>query len=80
MTENEAIEALRRLGFENEQMWTKKLVSPAQAEKIVGTKRKKEIDALTIKPVKGTNLASLAKSTRPAAKTSIEKNFEPVEK
>ncbi len=80
MTELQIAASLKLIGLTDEQLWTKKLVSPAQAEKIVGAKRKKEIDALTIKPVKGTNLASVAKSTRPAAKTSIEKNFEPVEK
>ena len=76
MTENEAIAVLKKVGLTDEQLWTKKLISPAAAEKIVGAKRKKEIEALTIKPVKGTNLASVAKSTRSPAQTSIEKNFE----
>ena len=55
-----------------------KLKSPAQIEKLVGAKRKAEVDALCHKPVKGTNLVSSTKTTRPPAKTKAETHFEPV--
>jgi hypothetical protein len=78
--EEVALVGMRRAGIITDKLWApKKLISPAQADKMLG-KRKGEIEDLWEKPVTGTNLASVAKSTRPAAKTTIEKNFEPVEK
>ena len=77
--EVKASEKLAALGFTEKQLHVSKFVSPAQADKLLG-KRKEEIADLWEKPVKGTNLASCAKSTRPPAKNKIEAHFEPVEK
>jgi hypothetical protein len=55
---------------------TKKLVSPAQAEKLLGAKRKAVVDDLTDRPVTGTNLVSVNKTTRPAAQSTAERYFD----
>lgn len=55
--------------------YTKKLVSPAQAEKLLGKKRAGEIADLIEKPVTGTNLVHVGKTTRPAVKPAVEKHF-----
>ncbi len=69
-----------KLKLTDEQIYQRKLSSPAQIEKIIGAKRKDEIKNMWSNPVTGTNLVSVAKSTRPAAKSKIEQHFEPVEK
>lgn len=55
--------------------YTKKLVSPAQAEKLLGKKRAGEIADLIEKPVTGTNLVRADKTTRPAVQPAVEKHF-----
>ena len=77
--EGEAVKKLAELGLTEKQTHVSKFVTPAQADKLLG-KRKDEIVDLWEKPVKGTNLVSVAKTTRPAAKNKIEQHFEPVEK
>lgn len=69
-----------KLKLTDEQIYQRKLSSPSQIEKIIGAKRKDEIKNMWSNPVTGTNLVSVAKSTRPAAKSKIEQHFEPVEK
>ncbi|AEI71049.1 hypothetical protein [EBPR siphovirus 2] len=49
-----------------------KLRSVAQIEKVLGAKRKDEISNYWLRPVRGTNLVSEAKTTRPAAKSKAE--------
>lgn len=49
-----------------------KLRSVAQIEKVLGAKRKDEIENFWVRPVTGTNLASEAKTTRPAVKSRAE--------
>ena len=75
LDENAAYGSLRKMGFEPDQLHVSKVISPAQADKLLG-KRKDEIKALYHNPVRGTNLVSAAKSTRPAAKSKAEQNFE----
>lgn len=53
-----------------------KLKSPAQMEKLLGTKRKALIEPFVVREVTGTNLVSTAKTTRPAAKSVADKHFE----
>jgi hypothetical protein len=57
--------------------------SLAQIEKALGAKRKPELakleGVLWERPVRGTNLVSAAKTTRPAAKTKPQQFFEAVE-
>jgi hypothetical protein len=61
-----------------DQIFSKKLLSPAGIEKVLGTKRKEEIANMYHKPVTGTNLVSEKKSTRPATKAKLESFFETV--
>ena len=61
------------------EFFTEKMKSPAQLEKLVGAKRKAEVDALCHKPVKGPNLVASAKTTRPPAKSKVESFMEKVE-
>jgi len=56
--------------------YTKKLVSPAQAEKLLGKKRAGEIADLIEKPVTGSNLVRADKTTRPAIQPAVEKHFD----
>ena len=56
--------------------YTKKLVSPAQAEKLLGKKRAGEIADLIEKPVTGSNLVRADKTTRPAIPPAVEKHFD----
>ena len=61
-----------------DQIFSRKLLSPAQIEKVLGAKRKEEIANMYHKPVTGTNLVSEKKSTRPATKAKLESFFETV--
>jgi len=61
-----------------DQIFSKKLLSPAQIEKIIGAKRKDEIANMYHKLVTGTNLVSAKKTSRPAVKAKTESFFEPV--
>jgi hypothetical protein len=61
-----------------DQIFSRKLLSPAQIEKVIGVKRKEEIANMYHNPVTGTNLVSEKKSTRPATKAKLESFFEPV--
>lgn len=61
-----------KFGMPPDEMFVAKIKSPAQIEKLIGAKRKAEVDALCHKPVKGTNLVSSAKTTRPPAKSKVE--------
>lgn len=49
--EAEILKSLKGLGFTDDQTHKKKLVSPAQAEKVLGRKRKAEIADLIVKPL-----------------------------
>lgn len=74
--EVKASEALVTLGLTEKQIFEEKFRSPAQIEKVLDAKRKKEIEPLVERPVTGTNLVSVDKSTRPAAKNIAERYFE----
>lgn len=62
----------------DDQIFSRKLLSPAQIEKVIGAKRKGEIVNMYHNPVTGTNLVSEKKTTRPAVKAKTESFFEPV--
>lgn len=72
--EKDLLAKLKGLGVDDP--YTRKVVSPAQAEKLLGTKRKSEIASLIEKPVTGTNLVRADKTTRPAATPSAVKHFD----
>lgn len=55
--------------------FAKKLVSPAGAEKLLGAKRKGEIASLCEKPVTGTNLVRIDKTTRDPVKARVDQFF-----
>ena len=57
-----------KIKLSDDQIFQKKLSSPAQVEKIIGAKRKGELENMWHNPITGTNLVSEKKTTRPAAK------------
>lgn len=59
----------------DEQIYARKLRTPAQIEKALGAKRKAEIENMWHRPAKGTNLVRSTKTTRPAATPAVEKHF-----
>lgn len=69
--------ALAKLQAAGVEPYTKKIVSPAQAEKALGAKRKGEIADLVETPATGTNLVRSDKTTRPAVKP-VTSYFQPV--
>ena len=76
--ETKAADGLSALGLTEKQIFKASLLSPAQAEKVLG-KRKTEIASLTERPTRGTNLVSASKTTRPKVKTMAEAFHEQVE-
>ena len=76
--ETKATETLAALGLTEKQMFKASLVTPAQAEKLLG-KRKTEIAPLTERPVRGTNLVAANKTTRPKVQSKAEAFHEDVE-
>lgn len=65
-----------KFGLTADQCYTRKIASPAQVEKIIGSKRKAEIANMWLSPAKGTNLVRADKTTRPPAKSKAEAHFE----
>jgi hypothetical protein len=63
-------------GLTPDEIYDRKLRSVAQIEKVLGAKRKDKISNMWMRPVTGTNLASTAKSTRPAVKSKAEQFLE----
>jgi len=74
--ENAAIAALREAGIDEDKVYVKKPVSPAQADKLLGAKRKDIIAPFVIREVTGTNLVSVEATTRPPAKSKAEQFIE----
>lgn len=64
------------VGLTPDEIYERKLRSVAQIEKVLGAKRKDKISNMWMRPVTGTNLASTAKSTRPAVKSKAEQFLE----
>lgn len=75
--DGEAVTALMGAGLTDDQVYTRKPVSPAQAEKLLGAKRKSLIEPFVVREVTGTNLVSKSKTTRAPAATAGERFFEP---
>lgn len=71
-----AIAALAQQGFDEDQLYTKKPISPAMADKLLGAKRKALIEPFVERPITGTNLVSAEKTSRPPAKTKAETWFD----
>lgn len=67
------------LGLDEDDVFDRRVRSPAQVEKVLGARRLKPIkaalDALTEKPVTGKSLVSSAKTSKPAVKSSAEAFF-----
>lgn len=67
----------------DDQLYNKKLKSPAQIEKTLGAKKAKalkpKLDELTDRPVTGTSLVRTTKTTRPAVQAAVNKHFQPIE-
>lgn len=62
-----------------DQMFVPKFRSPAQMEKVLGTKGKKLIAGLIETPITGVNLVRTDKTTRPAIKPAVHKHFDIIE-
>lgn len=67
---------IKATGLPESSIYSRKLKTPAQIEKELGSKRKDEIKDLYHRPVTGTNLVSIEKTTRPAVKGRVENYFE----
>lgn len=76
--EQEAYDFLRK-SFEPDQITTVKTISPAQAEKLLGSKRKAELAPFVTREVTGVNLVKTSKTSRPAVGARAERMFEPLE-
>jgi hypothetical protein len=72
------VKKLRDLKLTGDQIFVKKLASPAQIEKTLGAKRKNEIAGMFHAPKTGVNLAREDKTTREPTGSVVEKNFETV--
>lgn len=75
---NEA-EAVARLEKAGHDPYTKKPVSPAQAEKLLGKKQASLIADLIEKPVTGTSLVRADKTTREPVQSAVSKFLQPIE-
>lgn len=64
------------IGLSEDEIYDRKLKSPASIDKTLGAKRKGLVEDLWERPITGTNLVSEAKSTRPPAKSKVETFFE----
>lgn len=61
----------------DDQIYDQKIKSPAQIEKVLGSKGKDLIKNMWITPVTGKSLVRVDKTTRPPAKSKAEQYFEP---
>lgn len=64
------------LPITEDDIYDRKLKSPASMDKVLGAKRKGLVEDLWEKPVTGTNLVNSQKTTRPATKSKVETFFE----
>lgn len=64
------------VGLSEDEIYDRKLRSVAQTEKVLGAKRKHLIEHLWERPVTGSNLVSVEKTTRPAVKPKVASFFE----
>lgn len=74
LEEDEAISGLLAAGLSVDQLYTKKLISPAQADKLLG-KRKGEIADLYERPIRGKNLVRLDRTSRTVIDADKTKSF-----
>lgn len=74
--EETVVETLMANGVSEDKAYTKKIVSPAQAEKLLGAKKKQAVEGLTERPVRGTNLVQDAKTTRPSVPAAADRFFD----
>jgi len=77
--EEQVAGALALAGLTDDRIYVRKLVSPAQAEKALGAKKKGALDDIVERPVRGTNLVASEKSTRPAVQAAVHQHFNVLE-
>lgn len=77
--EEQVAGALALAGLTDDRIYVRKLVSPAQAEKALGAKKKGALDGIVERPVRGTNLVAADKSTRPAVPAAVHQHFNVLE-
>lgn len=64
------------IAITEDDIFDRKLKSPAQIDKTFGTKKKALVEDLWEKPITGSNLVRSDKTTRPATKSKVETFFE----
>ena len=74
--EQDVVNVLEANGVERDKLYTRNIVSPAQAEKLLGAKKKAAVAPLTERPSRGTSLVATGKTTRPAAVAAVNKHFD----
>ena len=67
---------LARNGVPPERAYIRKIPSPAQAEKLLGAKKKSVLEGYTERPVRGTNLVRSTNTTRPAIPPAVDRHFD----
>lgn len=65
------------VGLTDDEIYDRKVRSVAQLERVLGAKRKSTIEIMWHKPVTGTNLVRVDKTSRPAAQPMAERYFQP---
>jgi len=79
VAEEQVVGALVLAGLDDGRIYNRKLVTPAQAEKALGAKKKGALDDLVERPVRGTNLVAADKTTRPAATPKLHQFLDVLE-
>lgn len=64
-------------GLKDEDLFVKKLIAPAAADKLVGAAKAKQLNSMWLKPVTGRTLVRAAATDRPAAPALAERYFQP---
>lgn len=70
----EVAKKLKELGVT--EPYNKKIMTPAQADKALGAKKKSAIEGINARPPRGTNLVRSDKTTRPAVASAVERHFD----
>lgn len=75
--EEQVVGALTLAGVTDDRIYNRKLITPAQAEKVLGAKNKKALDGMVERPHRGVTLVSAAKTTKPVAGSAADRFFDP---
>lgn len=79
VSEEQVVGTLVLNGLAEDRIYNRKLVTPAQAEKALGTKKKGALDGIVERPNRGTTLVSAEKTTKPAVQAAVHQHFNVLE-